>query len=399
MSESTTQQENMDEIEAAPRPRRRRSPIIDAVVSALGIYLLVTMWGDFRYWMQSSEPVDLGGAAALLENGVPDDLDESYVILRGTPDIQHAARLKIDDRQVSYLRIVEGGGSLFAAAPRAEDQAPNQFEGVYAGRMRRLGKLRMYPWIESFFNAESIHQTREASAESLMTALASRQGGSLTLQDVDGSTFTVDAEERLGLVVTLPDVQLQLGRSSFASKREAEAAVASLGLPYFSPEKQTSGSFYKFYARVPAADRSAVEGRLSEGLEPPPRPDAAYGVAVLPSSATYFIPARSIEGGAEGIRIEYGDSTTTKGFAVAGDRLIERPLEDGRLTFEPASVRRVLLERDVRVDPNGYLIAVGETPESQWMAPLMWGGVLLVVGWNLASLFFWWRRRQAQMVA
>ena len=59
----------------------------------------------------------------------------------------------------------------------------------------------------------------------------------------------------------------------------------------------------------------------------------------------------------------------------------------------------MLLERDVRVDPNGYLIAVGETPESQWMAPLMWGGVLLVVGWNLASLFFWWRRRQAQMVA
>lgn len=399
MSESTTQQENMDEIEAAPRPRRRRSPIVDAVVSALGIYLLVTMWGDFRYWMQSSEPVDLGGAAALLENGVPDDLDESYVILRGTPDIQHAARLKIEERQVSYLRIVEGGGSLFAAAPRSENQAPNQFEGVYAGRMRRLGKLRMYPWIESFFNAESIHQTREASAESLMTALAERQGGSLTLKDIDGDPFTVDAEERLGLVVTLPDVQLQLGRSSFSSKREAEAAVASLGLPYFSPEKQTSGSFYKFYARVPAAERSAVERRLSEGLEPAPRPDAAYGVAVLPSSATYFIPARSIEGSAAGLRVEYGDSTTSKGFAVDGDRLIERPLEDGRLSVDPASVRRVLLERDVRVDPNGYLIAVGETPESQWMAPLMWGGVLLVVGWNLASLFWWLRRRQAQMVA
>ena len=226
MSETTTQHDETDVIEAAPRARRRRSPIIDAVVSAMGIYLLVTMWGDFRYWLRSSEPVDLGSAAALFENGVPDDLDETYVVLHGTPDVQHAARLKVDERVVSYLRIVENGGSLFAAAKRRENQEPNQFEGVYAGRMRRLGKLRMFPWIQSFFNAEAIRQHHEASAESLIAALASRRGDALALTDVDGEPFTVGADERLGVVVVLPDAQIQLGRSSFPSKRSAEAVVA-----------------------------------------------------------------------------------------------------------------------------------------------------------------------------
>lgn len=394
MSESTTQHQEMDEIEPGPRPRRRRSPIIDAVVSALGIYLLVTMWGDFRYWLQSSEPVDLGNAATLFEDGVPDDLDESYVILRGTPDIQHAARLKVDSQVVSYIRLVEGGGSLFAAAKRSEGQARNQFEGVYAGRMRRLGKLRMYPWIKSFFNAESIRQSHEAKAESLVAALSERGGGGLQLTDIEGEPFFVGADERLGLVVSLPDAQIQLGRSSFSSKKRAEAAVAELGVPYFSPKKQTSGAFYQFYARIPVAEREAVKERMSVGLEPAPRVDVSYGVSVLPTTATYFVPADSLALQDSAITVVYGDSTTSKGFTVEGDHLVERALKDGRLSFAPASIRRALLERVVTVDPNGYLIAVGETPSSQWMAPLMWGGVLMVVGWNLASLAWWWRRRR-----
>ncbi len=394
MSESTTQDQEIDEIEPGPRPRRRRSPIIDAVVSVLGIYLLVTMWGDFRYWLQSSEPVDLGSAATLFEDGVPDDLDESYVILRGTPDIQHAARLKVDSRVVSYIRIIEGGGSLFAAAKRSEGQARNQFEGVYAGRMRRLGKLRMYPWIESFFNAESIRESHEAKVESLVAALSRRSGVGLQLTDIEGESFFVGADERLGLVVSLPDAQIQLGRSSFSSQKRAEAAVAELGVPYFSPKKQTSGAFYKFYARIPVADREAAKERLSVGLEPAPRVDVSYGVSVLPTTATYFVQSDSIALEGSAISVVYGDSTTRRGFTVEGDHLVERALEDGRLSFDPASIRRVLLERVVTVDPNGYLIAVGETPSSQWMAPLMWGGVLMVVGWNLASLAWWWRRRR-----
>ncbi|MEZ4380085.1 MAG: hypothetical protein R3A79_01965 [Nannocystaceae bacterium] len=395
MSDATSEHEAMDETAAAPRPRRRRSPLVDAVVSALGIYLLVTMWGDFRYWLRSAEPTDLKTAAALMEEGLPDDLDESYVVLRGTPDIQHAARLKADERVTSYLRIVEGGGSLFAAVDRTENSEPNQFEGVYAGRMRRLGKLRMYPWIESFFNAEAIVYSREATADALMAALAGRSGAGLTLTDVDAKTFRVADDERLSVAVELPDVQLQLGRSSFTSRRAAEAAVADLGVPYFAPEEQKNNSFYKFYARVPATQRAATERRLIEGLELPERPDASYGAAVLPTSATYFLPASALAGEGDALVVTYGDSTTSRGYEVKDGALVERALdEDGALRFPKASIRSVRFERDVHVDPNGYLITVGETPSTQWMAPIMWGTVLMVVGWNLLSLAWWWRRRQ-----
>jgi hypothetical protein len=352
------------------------------------------MWGDFRYWLRSSEPTDLKTAAALMEEGLPDDLDESYVVLRGTPDIQHAARLKTDERVTSYLRIVEGGGSLFAAVDRTEDSEPNQFEGVYEGRMRRLGKLRMYPWIESFFNAEAIVQSHEADSATLMTALAERSGAGLSLADADGKSFRVADDERLSVAVELPDVQLQLGRSSFTSKRAAEAAVADLGVPYFAPEDQKNSSFYKFYARVPASERAATEGRLVEGLELPDRPDASYGAVVLPTSATYFLPAGNLARDGDELVLTYGDSTTSRGYEVKDGALVERALEDGALRFPAAAIRSVRFERDVHVDPNGYLITVGETPSSQWMAPLMWGTVLMVVGWNLLSLVWWWRRRQ-----
>ena len=132
-----------DSLTAASAPRPRRSPIIDVAVIGLGGYLLFWMFGDVRYFMQGSEPRDLGDAAALVEKGLAgENLAEQYVVLRGTPDVQHAARMKIKDRTIGFLRLVEGGGGLFAAVPRDGEAAPNQFEGRFEGRMRRLAGLR-----------------------------------------------------------------------------------------------------------------------------------------------------------------------------------------------------------------------------------------------------------------
>lgn len=376
----------------APRGRRRRSPLIDLAVTALGVYLLVSMFGDLRFWLRGGEPRPLGDAAEVMAKGLPDDLDDAYVSLRGTPDVQHAARLKVDEKVVSYVRLIEGGGSLFAAIPRAEDQPANNFEGVYQGRMRRLADVRMGPWIQAFFNAEAITQRSEATPAALQKALAERGGDGLTITDEAGHTLTFGGDDRIGLAVLLPDVQLQLGRSSFASLAAARRAVEALGVPFAAPAEQTSAAFYKFYARIPEGERAAAEARLGEGLPAPEKADASYGVAVLPSTVNYYVPVKSLRGEGGGLSVELDDKANT-GFVLDGDALAPRPLEGGRLTVDPASVRTVHLDRKVTVDPEGYLITVGEEPSSQWMAPLMFGGVLLVVGWNLLSLAWWWRRR------
>ena len=52
-------------------------------------------------------------------------------------------------------------------------------------------------------------------------------------------------------------------------------------------------------------------------------------------------------------------------------------------------------ERPVYVDPAGYLIEVGVRPHDRWLELAMWLLVLVVVGWNVASLAVWWRARRA----
>ncbi|MEZ4448721.1 MAG: hypothetical protein R3B09_04510 [Nannocystaceae bacterium] len=385
----------MDGEEPTPSARRRRrSPLIDLAVTALGVWLLASMFGDLRFWMQGSEPRPLGDAAEVMAKGLPDDLDESYVVLRGTPDIQHAARLKIDERVVSYVRLIEGGGALFAAVDRTEERDPNKFEGVFQGRMRRISKIRMSPWIQAFFNAEAITQRSEASSAALMKALGERSGDGLRITDEAGQTLLFGGDDRIGLAVTLDHVQVQLGRSSFASLTAAKQAITALGVPFVAPAEQTSGAFYKFYAQIPEADRAAAEARLGEGLPAPERADASYGAAILPSGVNYYVPVKDVR--VDGDRLSVAvDAKAVTGYVVDGDTLKPRPLADGRLTIDPASVRTVHLDRKITVDPDGYLIAVGETPSSQWLAPVMFATILAVVGWNLASLVWWWRRRRS----
>ena len=51
--------------------------------------------------------------------------------------------MRLKNHSQSYLRIREGGGALFAAIPRAEDEDRiNAFEGSYTGRPRPEPDLR-----------------------------------------------------------------------------------------------------------------------------------------------------------------------------------------------------------------------------------------------------------------
>lgn len=395
MSEPST--ESFEEISAAPTgPRRRRSPLIDLVVSLFGVYLLVSMFGDLRYWARSSEPVDLGHASELLARGLDDVPDQAFVVVRGTPDVQHGARLKQGERAVSYQRLIEGGGALFVAVERRSDQPHNQYEGVFAGRIRRLSGVRMLPWIRAFFDAEGIVQTVDLAVDSLLAGPpAAGAGGEFSALGADGERYVLGSGDPISVTVEHPDAQLQLGRSSFPSLAAAEAAVAALGVPYFKPAEQSSAAFYKFFARIPAAEYGAAQARLSADLPPAERPDASFGVVVLPMRSTYLVAAKDLDRDGDRVRIAVSGGAAPLGYEVEGARLVPRQLEGGRLSVDVAAIRGVQLSRPVRVDERGYLIVVGEVPASQRLAAAMWFGVLAVVLWNLASLGWWWRRRRA----
>jgi hypothetical protein len=379
-----------DAADAAPSPsspRRRRSPLIDVAVALFGGYLLVTMFGDVRYFLQGSTPTDLGDAAQLVESGkLGDGLREQYVTLRGTPDVQHAARAKLGEKTIGYLRVVEGGGSLFAAVPRSPDKPTgNQFEGQFTGRMRRLSDVRMYAWIEQYFDGERIVETHDLTKDQLLAAL---DAGKLR------------AGDQISLSVDQPDARVQLGRNSFRNLAAAEAAVKALGVPYYAPAEQPSAAFYTFVARIAPDQRAAAQAALTAAGEPASpeqadKPDPRVGALVVPFFTTYLVPAAELKREADKLGFPLGDDDTSPGYVLADGQLIPRPLQDGRLQIEPAQLRAAGRLQPVRVDPDGYIILVDERPMDQWPTLALWLVVLAVVGWNLASLAVWWRRRQA----
>ncbi len=115
-----------DSLSSAPAPRRRRSPIIDAAAVVLGCVVLSWMFGDVRYFFQGSEPRDLGDATTLIQKGLAaEDLAEEYVTLRGTPDVQHAARVRLlEHRPLPGQPVVIDCGSMLARKDEAAAMQP-----------------------------------------------------------------------------------------------------------------------------------------------------------------------------------------------------------------------------------------------------------------------------------
>ena len=377
-----------DDGEPSVPGRPRRSPLISVLVVGFGAYLLFTMLGDFRYWLRSSEPVELGHVSTLLQDGrTLQAYGDQYVALEGTPDVQHAARLTTKERFIGYLRVTEGDGGLFAAVPRPKDQpATNNFEGRYVGRLRRLGDDRAYRWLAEFYANERITVPVDLDPAGVPAAL-----GSGRLPTADGGSVDVGPQQVLRLVFEGPDARVQLGRTSFADPDAAERAVAALGYPYVRLEP--TATFHRFVVRIPSDERPRAQRSLNEGIEGAAQTtDPKVGALVLDLPASFGAVSGDVRLEGEHLLFPYGDNTTSPGYDVADGRLVERPRAE-RIRWPVEQLSSVRLERVIEVDPDGFVVAVGETPRDVWMMGVLWLLALAITGANVASLLLWWRRR------
>jgi hypothetical protein len=372
------------------KPRRQRSPLVSLLVVGFGAYLLISMFADFRYWLRSGTPEPLGHASTLLQDGrTLDAYDDHFVALEGTPDVQHATRLTTKEQYVGYLRVTEGGGGLFAAVPRPKDQAvTNNFEGRYVGRLRRLRDDRAYEWLAEFYANERITTAVDLDPEGFVAA-----PGADALPTVDGGRVKVGPRDELRLVFEGPDARVQLGRSSFADAAAAETAVAALGYPWVA--LPPTASFFRFVVRIPTGERARAHEALNLGLPGAGTSnDPKVGAFVLDLPASFGTSSGSVAIDGDEVVFPYGNNTTSLGYDVQGDRLVERaPAVEVRLPL--AQLASVRLDRVITVDPDGFVVAVGEDPGSQLQAGILWLLVLAIAGANAASLVLWWRRRAA----
>ena len=373
-------------------PRRRgRSPALSLVVVAVGIYMLVTMWADFRYWLRSDRPEDLGHVADLVVDGrMPPGLDNHFVRLRGTPDVQNAIRLETKTRYIGYRRIVEAGGSLFVAIPRPKTEAvTNTFEGVFEGRMRTLGDHGAYPWLEQFFAREPLVRIVDVEPDALAAFLRGERGDLATAE----GTLVPEAGDRLRIVVRLPVATVQIGKKSVPRAEDARARVAALGRP-FGELDGARKPYHVFVVKAPPEAFDAMAARLEEGLEVTNRADPGQGAVVLPKLATYLVAPADVRLEGDVLVFPYGENKASPGFVEEGGRLVEKLPADGMLRVPLSNVRAVRLERPIALDPDGYVLLHGERPSSLRMHGILWLVVCALVAVNGASFLLWWRRRR-----
>lgn len=385
-----------------PAPRGRgRSPLVSLFVLAFAAYLLVAMFGDFRYWLRAEEPEDLGLASELVASGrLSADLHDHYVALEGTPDVKNAAVGATKSNLVGYLRITEGEGRLFAAIPRDKDQkVTNNFEGRYVGRMRKLSEDRAYPWLKQFFDTEKVAVPVDLDVASLEAALSSQAADGTIEVETERGKATLDGDQQIRLVVRQPDARVQLGKESFSGPEAADEAVAGLGAPWVRLE--ATRTFYRYAVRVPPGEHAAVQAKLVSGLPPDerdPGADPRVGALVLPRTATYLTAVGDLVRSEGDFVMPYAGNTTSPGYEVADGepaKLVETVLRDGMLRIPAGSLEAARIERRVSVDPDGFMIAVGEPPSSERLTGVLWLVVLGIALANLVSLWVWWRRRAA----
>jgi hypothetical protein len=356
--------------EESAAPKKRSRPVwVSAIVMLACLYPLLSMWGDFRYWLRSSEPEPLGDSAALFQPGsAAPDLANHYVSMEGTPDVQWATVLtKKSGAKVTYLRVLEGGGRLFAAVPRPEGDAgktPEDPSG-FTGRVTRMGDARAFEWIARLYAQEGVTQLYEVSGQAVADAV-STGSGSLSMSTVDGRSVVAEPTDILRLVA------------------RPEDAIAALGYPYADLGRGHT-DLRRYIVRVPEGAREEVRKTLLAKVEGViDAADPKEGVSVFPLSATYTTPAGELSLEGPNLVFPYSENTTAPGYRVEAGKLVEATLDGGRMRIPVTGVHAARVEKPVFVDPDGYLIEAGTDPSSQLKWGILW---LLVLGLAITNGF------------
>ncbi|PRQ04817.1 hypothetical protein [Enhygromyxa salina] len=381
-----------------------RSPIVSAAVVVVGLFLLAATWSDFRYFLRSlqSEPRDLGLVSDIYVDGeFVERYDNTWVVLEGDPDVQHAARMQGREGWIGFMRLIEADASLFVAIPRATQNVDNEFPGRFEGRMRRIDEVPQWEKLQTFFNAEELIDIVDLEPAAVVAAVA---GGTNKAALAGGGEVELGANDRLRVVVAQSAAMVQLGRTTWPTREAADQIIGVLGKPWAFVEKRDTVWVYAVELGSSGGANANVElyQQLTRALnngEDLASADPKVGGLVLPRRATYLLDFKDLTASGAELSFTYGDNTAGTGWQVdpSTQQLEPVALRDGRLTVPTADIVAVRTERPLAADPDGYLLMVDQHPRDVWPSAVMFGavfGVVLLNGWALAAAL---RRRRDQL--
>ncbi len=217
--------EGEDELARIMAPARSvRHPIVAAVVIVASLAGLYWLYPDFRFFLRSSEPRQVGRASAALKAGrlVPN----TYVTLSGQVIPQTMANgverslFGAAATHKVYMFILRDTDNRLVVRTRRplvtnmSKPGPHKFRaGVFTGRLRRLDDTGYAAELRGFYVKQSerskvLRQEHELTAAAILRA-AGKPGP--TLQDVSGARVTLRQQTPLTLFVSFPgEYELQL---------------------------------------------------------------------------------------------------------------------------------------------------------------------------------------------
>jgi hypothetical protein len=377
---------------AGIRSRAGRHPALALGAAALALFIIFHVRGDIAYSLSSTEPVDLGDAAATFGPGktgadvrpravgVPAETLERaanrYVIARGTPDRESALELDTKGSWVftQFFRILGTGSRLFVH--RRENPLPGfrAEEDRFEGRLIRFADLSFEASIRGY-TATHVSATHFFPADGLRRAVAQSSGAALTVVDLAGDPVSLGPSDLLAIDLALP----QQIRIAFPRDRFRDAAGA----------------------RVEVERRGGAVLAASEAIAAPPTPAAVLAGAPAPDDRIVllvrFPPERRQsalgEIGDIDPKIEIRDARRTLKVRLGdlrdgGDALLVQPAEAGaapeRLPIADIPAIRTLAA--VQIPAEAWLLIESDHPRDHIQTVIFAAVLLAFAAINLLGL-------------
>ena len=232
---------------AGIRSRAGRHPGLALGAAALALFIIFHVRADLSYALASTDPVDLGDAAATFGPGKPGDgvrprvvgvpaeilerATNRYVTVRGTPDRESALELDTKGSWVftQFFRILGTGSRLFVH--RRENPLPGfrAEEDRFEGRLIRFSDLSFEASIRGY-SATHVSATHFFPPDGLRRALAQSSGGAVTAVDLAGDPVALGPSDLLAIDLALADqIRLAFPRDKFRDEAAARAEIEKRG--------------------------------------------------------------------------------------------------------------------------------------------------------------------------
>lgn len=355
------------------RRKRRRHPVISALVIALGGYLLYFNASDFTYYFASNTPQDLGEVDEALKT--PEKLvPNRYVSLRGAPDRKHA--LMIQGRisgYDSFFRLRGGKNRIFVQRHRTKRSSGRTISAAHTGRLVRFDSLPYHRAVRNYF-AKNTSVAHDFDFDTLR----GKKSGDKAL-DKSGLELQLESGKLFWVNVTYPDEWIiQFSKQIYPDRATAAKELATIDVP-FAADDEPSPSFWRFVVLTRGEQAKKLMNRFGV---------AKKNTGFLRRQVSYSARYDQLRFEADALVITAKDETFPSRFVVRkeGEKEVLAPAKPTPVRIPKSAVLYITASSKFHIPDDALVLLAGEVPKDKWLYLLLYALLGAFVAFNALAL-------------